>query len=291
MALHPWCPRPLGRLRHNRGIANRSSPMHLSSLHLHPLKSAAVVDVDTLDITPRGPEGDRRWLVVDGDGRFVTARQQAELVQIRALADGDGLRLSAPGMPAIAVAAPTADAARLHVRIWDDAVEASTADAGADAWLSAYLQRPVRLVHMDARSARPVDPDYGEPDDEVSFADGYPLLAISQAALDALNAKLLSPIPMARFRPNLVIANSAAHAEDGWRRVRIGSLMFDAVKPCTRCVFTTIDPATGRRDPTGEPLRTLKTYRRSAAGICFGMNLIPRSTGRLRLGDHIDVLA
>lgn len=265
--------------------------MQLASLHLHPLKSAAAVDVDALDITPRGPAGDRRWLVVDGDGRFITARQHAPLVLIRALPDGEGLRLSAPTMTALAVAAPAADAPRLRVRIWDDEVDAATTDASADAWLSAYLQRPVRLVHMDARSRRPVDAGYGVPGDEVSFADGYPLLAISQAALDALNTRLPSPIVMARFRPNLVIAGSAAHAEDDWRRVRIGGLVFDAVKPCTRCVFTTIDPASGQRDPAGEPLRTLKSYRRSAAGICFGMNLIPRGTGRLRVGDSVEVLA
>lgn len=265
--------------------------MQLTSLHLYPLKSAAAVDVDTLDIDPRGPRGDRRWLLVDADHRFITAREQAQLVLIRALPDGNGLQLSAPGMSDIRVAAPSSDAARIHVRIWDDEVEAAAADARSDAWLSTYLDRPVRLVHMDASSRRPVDAAYSQPGDEVSFADGYPLLVISQASLDALNAKLPSPITMTRFRPNLVIAGSDAHAEDRWRKVRIGGVMFDAVTPCTRCVFTTIDPITGQRDSSGEPLRTLKSYRRTADGIRFGMNLIPRSTGQLRVGDAVEVLA
>ncbi|MGH8076987.1 MAG: MOSC domain-containing protein, partial [Lysobacter sp.] len=231
--------------------------MQLLSLHLHPLKSAAAIAVDTLDIAARGPRGDRRWLVVDADRRFITARKQAEIVLITALPDGDGLQLSAPGMPAIAVATPAADAARMRVRIWDDEVDAVIAHDDANAWLSAYLKRAVTLVHMDARSRRTIDGPHAQPGDQVSFADGYPLLAISQAALDALNARLASPITMARFRPNLVIAGCAAHAEDGWQRVRIGDLVFEASKACTRCVFTTIDPITGQRDPGGEPLRTL----------------------------------
>lgn len=265
--------------------------MQLLSLHQHPLKSAAAIEVVTLDIVARGPCGDRRWLVVDADQRFITARQQAEMVLIRAFPEGEGLRLSAPGMPMITVAAPAGAAPRIRVRIWDDEVDAVAADDPANAWLSTYLKRAVRLVHMDALSRRPIDADYGRLDDEVSFADGYPLLAISQAALDALNSRLPAPITMARFRPNLVIGGCAAHAEDAWRRIRIGGLLFDAVKPCTRCVFTTIDPDTGQRDAGGEPLRTLKTYRRAADGIHFGMNLIPRSTGRLHVGDPVEVLA
>ena len=269
--------------------------MHLQSLHLYPLKSAAPFDVDALAIEPRGPRHDRRWMAVDATGRFVTARAVAEMVRIRAEPLGDGLRLSAPGMPSIEVAAPPADAARLPVSIWNDTVDAACADAAADAWVGAVLQREVRLVCMDAAARRAVDRTYGRDGDEVSFADGYPLLVISQAALDGLNARLAeagrAPATMAHFRPNLVVAGSAAHAEDGWRRIRIGGIDFDAVKPCTRCVFTTVDPALGRRRDDGEPLETLKTYRRTPAGITFGMNLIARGTCTLRVGDAVEVLA
>lgn len=270
--------------------------MRIASLHLHPLKSCAPLDVDRLDVTPRGPAGDRRWLVVDADARFVTARQRTEMVGIRAVPEDEGLHLDAPGMPPLHVPTPPPDAPRLEVAIWRDAVSAQRCDARADAWLSRYLGMPARLVHMDAAAARAVDPAFARPGDEVSFADAYPLLVISQAALEALNARLETPVPMARFRPNLVVDGSAPHAEDGWRRVRIGGIEFDAVKPCTRCVFTTVDPATMTRDPDGEPLRTLATYRRAPegsglSGVLFGMNLIPRGAGTLRRGDAVSVLA
>jgi uncharacterized protein YcbX len=265
--------------------------MHVSSLHLHPLKSCAQLDVDALDITARGPAGDRRWLIVDAQARFVTARQRAEVVGIRAVPVEGGLRLDAPGMPALHVAEPPAHAVRLAVTIWRDTVDARRCDAAADAWLTRYLGEPVYLVHMGEDVRRPVDPDHAREGDVVSFADAYPLLVVSQAALDGLNARLERPVPMARFRPNIVITDSMPHAEDAWRRVRIGDVEFEAVKPCTRCVFTTVDPASMTRDPDGEPLRTLARYRRTRAGVTFGMNLIPRGTGRVRLGDAVHLLA
>jgi uncharacterized protein len=268
--------------------------MRLSALYLHPLKSSAALPVASLEVEARGPRFDRRWLVVDADGRFVTARAVAELVLVRAEPLGAGLRLSAPGMAPLDVAAPSPDATRIPVTVWKDAIDAPQADPAADAWLSAFLQREVRLVHMDDAARRSVDPDYGRQGDEVSFADGYPLLVISQAALDGLNARLAEagrpPVTMSHFRPNLVVDGIDAHAEDGWRRVRIGGIDFDAVKPCTRCVFTTVDPALGRRRDDGEPLNILKDYRRTPAGITFGMNLIARGTGTLRVGDAVEAL-
>ncbi|NOT88365.1 MAG: MOSC domain-containing protein [Lysobacter sp.] len=269
--------------------------MHLSSLHLYPLKSAAGLAVETIDILPRGPRHDRRWLVVDADNRFVTARQVSQMVLIRAQVQENGLRLSAPGMPDLDVASPLPDASRLRVTIWKDTVDAPVVDPAADAWLSGFLQQPVRLVHMDDDARRAVDPAYARPGDEVSFADGYPLLVIAQTALDGLNARLAeagrAPVAMAQFRPNLVVAGAAAHAEDHWKRVRIGGLEFEAVKPCARCVFTTVDPVSGARRHDGEPLNILKDYRRTPGGITFGMNLIPRGSGVLLVGDAMAVLA
>jgi hypothetical protein len=268
--------------------------MRLSALYRYPLKSAAALPADALEIEPRGPRHDRRWMVVDENGRFLTARVLPQMVLIRAEPDGDGLRLSAPGMASIAVPLPPPDAPRLQATVWKDTVDAQLAGAAADAWLSDGLGRPARLVHMDAAARRAVDPEYARPGDEVGFADGYPLLLISQAALDDLNARLeahgAAPVTMTHFRPNLVVDDVSAHAEDGWRRVRIGDLEFDAVKPCTRCVFTTVDPALGRRRDDGQPLEILKSYRRAPAGITFGMNLIPRGTGTLRPGDPVEVL-
>lgn len=264
--------------------------MHVASLHVHPLKSCAQVDVETLQVTARGPAGDRRWLAVDSEGRFITARQMPAMVGIRALETPAGLRIDAARLPTLDVAVPAPDGPRLAVSIWRDSVDALRCDSAADAWLSTYLGVDARLVHMDAAAHRAVDPAYARVGDEVSFADAYPLLVISQASLDDLNSRIESPVPMLRFRPNLVIANSTAFAEDNWRRVRIGALEFDAVKRCTRCVFTTIDPETLQPAPDGEPLRTLTRYRRSAQGVTFGMNLIPRGVGVLHHGDSLEVL-
>jgi uncharacterized protein len=274
--------------------------MRVSSLHVYPIKSTAAIDREMFEIEARGLRHDRRWMAIDPEGRFVTGRQHGEMVLIRADPEGDGLRLSAPGMPDLHVLTPPTDAPRTLATVWGSEVDAACAGADADAWLSAYLKRPLRLVHIDARSHRAVDPAYSQAGDQVGFADGYPLLAISQSSLDALNARMLAdnelagndraPLSMARFRPNVVIDGATVHAEDHWRRVRIGDVVLDAVKVCTRCVFTTVDPRTGLRDDDGEPLNTLKTYRRTASGITFGMNLIPRSGGALRVGDTIEVL-
>jgi uncharacterized protein YcbX len=263
----------------------------LQDIFVFPLKSASALARASARVGARGLDDDRRWLAVDADGVFQTGRTLPALVRIRATPVDGGLQLAAPGHPELVLRNPGLDAARLRVRVWKDQVDAALAGADADRWLSAVLGRPLRLVHMDDASDRPVNPEYGQDGDQVSFADGYPLLAISQAALDQLNARLPRPVPMLRFRPNLVLAGVAAHAEDGWSRLRIGAVEFAAVKPCTRCVFTTIDDRTGTADPDGEPLQTLRTYRRGERGITFGMHLIPRGMGMVAAGDEITVLA
>ena len=229
-------------------------------------------------------------MVVDANRKFLTGRQHPRLTLIRADPAGEALRLRAPGMPELRLA-PESELARLTVEVWGSRVAARVADAAAEGWISAFLGAPARFAYMDDECLRRMDSDYSQPDDIVSFADGYPLLLISQAALDLLNAKLAQPVSMLRFRPSLVIAGTAPHAEDGWKRVRIGGVEFDVAKPCIRCVFTTVDFERGAFDPSGEPLRTLLTYRRTPQGVSFGQNLIPRGVGTLRVGDALDVLA
>lgn len=277
---------PPRRIGDNADRFHASPDMQIHALYEYPLKSAAARPVDRLELAPRGPANDRRWMVVDPDGGFLTGRQLPRMVLLRAEPGDGGLRLAAPGMPALSVAVPAPDAPRQRVTVWKDQVDASLAGEQADAWLSRFLGRPARLVHMDPAARRPLKPAYAQPGDEVSFADGFPLLLISQASLDALNARLARPIPMTRFRPNLVVSGCAPHAEDGWRRLRIGGIEMEVAKPCVRCVFTTVDPATGERDPDGEPLRTLKEYRRGESGITFGVNLIARGSGVVRVGDE-----
>jgi len=267
---------------------------HVSAIHVFPLKSGAALAPREAVVEPRGLAGDRRWMVVDADARFVTGRAFARLPLVRADPRADGLVLEAPGMPALHVALPPDDAPRIDTAVWGAPVRPLLAAPSAHDWISGFLGARLRLVYMDDACERPLtakyDGRYGRDGDRVSFADGFPLLLISQAALDALNARLERPVPMLRFRPNLVIAGTAPHAEDQWRRIRVGSVEFEVSRACTRCVFTTVDFERGERDPAGEPLRTLAGYRRTADGITFGRNLIPRGGGAVRIDDPVAVL-
>lgn len=288
-------------LRENGAVKSRASAklgrMHatLDSIHVYPLKSGAPLRRSEARVETRGLAHDRRWMVIDAAGKFITGREEARLTLIRAQPDGDTLCLDAPGMPLLRVDPPDAGAARVDSAVWGAAVMPRLASNASHAWLSSFLSKPVRLVHMDADCRRAMkakyDGRYGTDADEVSFADGFPLLLISQAALDLLNGKLAQPVPMLRFRPNLVIAGTAPHAEDGWKRIRVGEVEFEVSKPCARCVFTTVDFTRGARDPSGEPLRTLTSYRRSPDGVTFGQNLIPRGHGVVRVGDRVEVVA
>ena len=267
----------------------------LASIHIYPLKSCAPLPLQGAVVQTRGLGHDRRWMIADANDKFLTGRQQPRLTLIRAQPDGDALRLSAPGMPDLRVDAPDAGAPRIDTEVWGAAVRPLLAGATAHAWISMFLGKPCRLVHMDDACVRAVkakyDGRYGIDGDEVSFADAFPLLLISQAALDALNARLAAPVPILRFRPNLVVAGTEPHAEDGWKRIRVGSVEFDVLKPCVRCVFTTVEFERGAFDPSGEPLRTLLKYRRGDEGVTFGQNLIPRGRGIVRRGDPVEVLA
>lgn len=260
----------------------------LSGLYVYPLKSCAPLPRPAAEVDPRGLAGDRRWMVVDADGRFVTGRQQPRLTLVRACPDGpDALRLDAPDLPTLRLVPAAAE--RTAVTVWGSRVLALPAEPAADAWISRFLGQPARFVHMDAAATRRIDGGYSEAG-EVSFADGFPLLLLSAVAVDLLNARLARPVSPLRFRPNLIVAGTEAHAEDRWKRVRIGEVVFEVVKPCTRCVFTTVDFERGVRDPDGEPLRTLLTYRRGADGVTFGQNLVPLTGGGVRVGDRVDVL-
>jgi uncharacterized protein len=264
--------------------------MRLASIHTYPVKGCRRVDRAEAVVEPWGLAGDRRWLVVEPDGKFLTQRAVPALAVIRPSSRPDGLTLTADGHDDLHV--PHPDGADLMaVRIWDDRLVAAPAGPAADDWLSEVLDRKVRLVHLDDPTRRPVDPAYGRPDDRVSFADGYPLLLANAASLDAVNDWLVEageePVPMTRFRPNLVVTGAPAWAEDGWSggRIRIGAVPFRAVKPCARCVVTTIDQETAERGR--QPLRVLGQRRPSPDGPLFGLNLVPDGVGRLRVGDPV----
>ncbi|WP_432002006.1 MOSC domain-containing protein [Streptomyces sioyaensis] len=268
----------------------------LRSIHLYPVKSIAGSGPGEAVVEPWGLAGDRRWLLVDARGRQLTQRQQPTLALAHAQElPGGALRLTAPGQQPLTVEVP-ASGETLPVEVWKDEVEAVPADPAAAEWFGGYLGVECRLVYLDApEKRRPIAPDFSAPGDTVSFADGFPLLLTTSSSLDALNSLIAQgdhadegPLPMNRFRPNVVVDGTAPWAEDDWRRVRIGDVAFQVVKPCARCVVTTTDQRTAERGK--EPLRTLARHRRFGDQLVFGQNLIPRGVGTIRVGDPFEVL-
>ncbi|MDD0976831.1 MOSC domain-containing protein [Pseudomonas fontis] len=266
--------------------------MQLSALYRYPLKSARGEALERSATGLLGLVGDRRWMLVDRDsGRFLTQRAFAQMSQLSALyAPDGGLLLSAAGQAPLHVAVPEASEALRGVTIWRDTFRVPDAgDAAAD-WLSAFIGKPVRLVHVPQERTRFLPSGYGQIDDRVAFADGFPLLLIGQGSLDDLVGRVGRPLAMERFRPNLVITGSTAFAEDGWKRIRIGTQDFRVLKPCSRCILTTIDPQTGERSDDREPLTTLKTYREKEGDVMFGQNLVADGEGVLEVGMDVVVL-
>ncbi|MEU8997590.1 MOSC N-terminal beta barrel domain-containing protein [Streptomyces caniferus] len=268
----------------------------LQSIHLYPVKSIAGSGPGEAVVEPWGLAGDRRWLLVDAEGRQLTQRQQRTLALAHAeeRADG-GLVCTAPGREPLTVEVP-ASGETITVEVWSDKVEAVPADPAASEWFSGYLGIECRLAHLDApEKRRPIDPDYSRPGDTVGFADGFPLLLTTASSLDALNSLIAQgdhadegPLPMNRFRPNVVVDGTAPWAEDDWQRIRIGEVVFEVAKPCSRCVVTTTDQRTAERGK--EPLRTLARHRRFGDRLVFGQNLIPRGVGTIRIGDPFEIL-
>ena len=262
--------------------------MYLSGLYVYPIKSTGGIPLEAWDVDGRGLRYDRRWMLVDEDGWFISQRELPRMALILVRIEPDRLVVNAPQMPALELPLGPTTGKTVPARIWDDVVEASPVGEDADRWFGEFLDVRCRLVFLPDESVRPVDPDYGETGDQVGLADGFPFLLISEASLADLNARLEHPLPMNRFRPNLVVAGCEAFAEDGWRVVRIGPITFRVVKPCSRCAITTVDQesaATGK-----EPLRTLARFRRVGTKVLFGQNLIHDGTGTLCTGHPVEIL-
>jgi uncharacterized protein len=265
----------------------------LASLHIYPVKGCRAIDLDRAAVEPWGLAGDRRWLIVDADWQFMTQRKHPALARV-VVTGGSGadITVSSDGYPPLRVSTPDDHAEQLKVTVWRSTVLAAAAGDEADAWFSAYLDEPVRLVYLDDPTRRAVDPEYGADGDTVSFADGYPLLLTSADSLDQLNQWLAEaghqPVPMNRFRPNAVVTGHQPWAEDRWRRITIGAVSFRVAKPCARCVVTTTDQTTGKRG--SQPLKILAARRRFGQNLVFGQNLIPDSPGHIRVGDPIEII-
>jgi hypothetical protein len=267
----------------------------LTSLHRYPVKSCRGEALQKATVERWGLTGDRRWMLVDQAGEAVTARQLARLVLVTPLLTDDGLLLMAPGAEPLEVPRPDAGP-RLSATLFDRPVPATLASAEAAAWFSGLADRPVRLVYLDAPAETAPGDGFGDPGERASFADGYPLLLANQESLAELNRWIAEgrrasdgPLPMSRFRPNLVVSGVPAWEEDRWRRVRIGSATFRSVKACDRCVLTLVDPETATK--TKEPLFSLARHRQWDHKTWFAVNLIPDTVGQqLSVGDDVEVL-
>ena len=257
----------------------------LSSLHVYPIKSAAGFAPREWPVATLGLRFDRRWMVVRGNGTMLTQRTYPRLGQIRPTIGERTLRVETAGMPPLELPLEPGASVSVPVTIWDDHCAATWAGERAARWFSDVLETDCSLVHIAEAAARTVDPDYAPPGHRVGFADAFPFLLISEASLADLNSRLETPLPMNRFRPNLVITGVEPFGEDHLGTFAIGDMRFTPVKPCDRCVVTTTDQATGKRGV--EPLRTLATYRRRNGKVLFGQNVIHTGTGRLRVGDAL----
>ena len=263
--------------------------IQLAHLTYYPIKACRGFDVRESDVGRMGLEHDRLMMVVTGDGDFLTQREYPKLAQVTPILANEAITLRAPSYDSLQVPVRTEGYA-WQVNIWKSK-GVSAIDQGDDAanWFSDWLDASVRLVHIAAGIQRKLDPDYAVNEDDLTgFADGYPVLIISEESLQDLNSRLESPLPMNRFRPNIVVRDCAPFAEDTWKRIKIGDIEMALVKPCPRCVVTTIDKET--LETNKEPLKMLEKYRRHELGAIFGMNAIPLNSGRLELGMSVEVI-
>jgi MOSC domain-containing protein len=259
--------------------------LRLSALHVYPIKSAAGLAPAEWEVDHFGLRHDRRWMVVDAAGRMLSQRTHPRLALVRPSVGPGILRVETAGMPVLELPLAPAAVVTTSATVWDDTCAAVWTGERAARWFSDVLDADCNLVYMPETTLRPASTDYAPVGHRVSFADAFPFLVVSEESLADLNARMLAPLPMNRFRPNLVIAGGMPYVEDGLATFRIGELRFRGVKPCDRCVVTTTDQATGERGL--EPLRTLATYRRRDGKVLFGQNVVHEGTGALAVGAAI----
>ena len=262
--------------------------MHVASLHRYPIKGCRGHALDAAVLDALGFERDRRLMLIDPSGRFVSQREEPLLATLDPELDGNRLTVRAAGAKPLALEIDPGGRT-VEVSVWGHEFQAVDQGERAAEWFSDAVGSGLRLVWYGPSSRRLINPTYSpRADAETAFTDGYPVLVVQQASLEDLNARLAEPIPMARFRPNIVVGGGTAWDEDAWKVLRVGTMIFDAVKPCARCLVTTTDQRTGARHPHQEPLRTLASFRTlPALGAIFGQNLVMRSPGTLSVGDAV----
>ncbi|SET71653.1 YcbX family protein [Thalassotalea agarivorans] len=259
----------------------------VSDIVTYPIKSIKGVHLSNSWIDDYGLSFDRRFVVSDLLGKFITARSDSKLCLIQANITPTGLILIAPDMPKLELNYQSFSQRYQTVTVWSSEIAAQHCGQQIDKWFSQYLNKPCQLLYFGSDSSRLVK----NSTKQVAFADGYPLLLASQSSLADLSDKAGQTFSMAQFRPNIEISGAEAFAEDQWLHIRIGEVEFEVVKPCTRCNFTTIDPKTGEASSDNEPLATLMKYRRDEEGeVLFGQNMIPLNQGQINVGDSVEII-
>ena len=264
--------------------------MHLSEIWIYPVKSLSGIRLSQSQVEEKGLQYDRRWLIVDEKGTFLTQRVNAQMALLDVILANDGLLISHRYQPEKQLLIPFKRETNeeITVKIWNDYVKARTVSQLADEWLSDHLGKAVRIVEMTPETQRKLDPTYAHNDSNVSFADDFPFLLISQASLADLNERLSQPVGMQRFRPNFVISGTEPYAEDQWHFITIGNIRFEVAKSCERCIVVNIDNHTGMKG--SDPLKTLASYRKVGRNIFFGQNVIGMGSGIIRQGDEVTLL-
>jgi uncharacterized protein YcbX len=262
----------------------------LSELNIYPVKSLGGISLNESEVTNRGLKYDRRWMIVDNDDKFITQRTNPELALLKTKINHNKLILSHKTKEIAPLVIPISSKITelTIVNIWNDLISALLVGKYADEWLSDVLECKCKLVFMPEDTERFVDRAYAVQNEIVSFADAFPFLIIGQSSLDDLNSRLKEKVPMNRFRPNFVFTGGQPFEEDNWKKFKIGNVIFEAVKQCSRCITTTINQENALK--TDEPLKTLSTYRMLNNKVMFGMNLVHEGTGVIKAADEIEVL-
>jgi len=263
-------------------------PFVVSELYIYPIKSCRGLRIPSAEVEERGFRFDRSWMLADASGLFLSQRKVPRMALIEVALGPAQLTVSAPGMERLLIPLNPEPRATLRTTIWDDVVHAQPYGDETNTWFSRFLGLPCRLVKFPDQARRNVEARYAKLGEHTAFSDAYPFLAISEASLADLNARLEHALPMNRFRPNIVVAGCEAFAEDTWSTFRIGAVIFRAAKPCARCRITTIDQLSGI--PGDEPLRTLSQYRSRGTSVIFGQNLLHSGSGSVSVGDTVHIL-
>ena len=269
------------------GTQGKSPLIQIASLHIYPIKSCGPTRLDRMAVDARGPVDDRRLMIVDNDGIFITQRTEPRLALVHVARNGNRLMLEAPKKSSLSTTIE--HGAMRPIEVWRHRGPAHQASPQGSAWLSEFLKREVTLVACPDDMDRIANPDWAVATTPVSFVDGYPILILSEESVAELNRRLDTPVDVMRFRPNIVLRGCPPFAEDRWKTLRIGNTIVDVLKPCDRCSVITIDPQTAASGK--EPLTTLATFRKSPAGILFGQNGATREPALLETGAEVEVLA